>query len=73
MSICQRPFIAYKMLSPAFSHLIFTAGLGRRYYHYLHFTGEERRLSHLPAGAEQVTYLCGVAVMGFHRIPEGLS
>ena len=34
-------FIAYKSLSPAFSHLIFTTGLGRRYYHYLHFIGEE--------------------------------
>lgn len=36
-------FIACKSLSPAFSHLIFTAGLGGRYYHYLHFIGEERK------------------------------
>ena len=34
-------FIAYKTLSPEFSHLIFTTGLGGRYYHYLHFIGEE--------------------------------
>lgn len=36
-------FIAYNTLSPAFSHVIFTTGLGGRYYHYLHFTGEERK------------------------------
>lgn len=61
----SEPFIAYKMLSPAFSHLIFTTGLGRRYYHYLHFIGEERKAptppgwgwaGHIPLG--------GGAVMG---------
>ena len=36
-------FIAYNTLSPAFSHVIFTTGLGGRYYHYLHFTGEGRK------------------------------
>lgn len=36
-------FIAYNTLSPAFSHVIFATGLGGRYCHYLHFTGEERK------------------------------
>lgn len=39
----SEPFIAYKTLLPAFSHLIFTTGLGGRYYHYLHFIGEESK------------------------------
>ena len=56
----SEPFIAYKTLSPAFSHLIFTTGLGRRYYHYLHFIGEERKAPTPPAGAGQATYLWGV-------------
>lgn len=37
----SEPFIAWKTLLPAFSHLIFTTGLGGRCYHYLHLTGEE--------------------------------
>ena len=61
----SEPFIAYEMLSSAFSHLIFTTGLGRRSYHYLHFIGEERKAptppgwgwaGHIPLG--------GGAVMG---------
>lgn len=53
----SEPFIAYKALSPAFSHLIFTTGPGGRYYHYLHFIGEGSKLPHLPAWAGQAAYL----------------
>lgn len=35
-------FIACKSLSPASSHLIFTASLGGRCCHYPHFTAQER-------------------------------
>lgn len=55
------PFIAYKTLLPAFSHLIFTTGLGGRYYHYLYFIGEESKAPTPPSSARQAASL-GVGV-----------
>lgn len=52
-------FIACKSLFPAFSHLIFTAGLGARYYHYLHFIGEERKALTPPSLSGQTAHLGG--------------
>lgn len=43
------PFIAYKTFSPAFFHLIFATGPGGRYYHYLHFVGEESQNPSFPS------------------------
>lgn len=56
-------FIACKSLFPAFSRLIFTAGLGGRYYHYLHFIGEERKALTPPSLGGQAVHL-GVGVSG---------
>lgn len=53
--------IACKSLFPASSHLIFTAGLGGRYYHYLHFIGEERKALTPPSLSGQAVHLGGGA------------
>lgn len=50
-------FIACETRFPAFSHLIFTTGLGRGYYHYLHFIGEERKAPVPPSWAGQPAHL----------------
>lgn len=55
--------IACKSLFPASSHLIFTAGLGGRYYHYLHFIGEERKALTPPRLSGQAVHLGGGAAV----------
>lgn len=50
-------FIACKSLSPASSHLIFTASLGGRCCHYPHFTAQEREALTPPSLGGQAVHL----------------